>query len=111
VNTLEYRNGNEKELNGRVIQTITRYDNLILRRGAIGSLNWYGWWNAVRNGDQNSTRTVTVSLLNEDRGSIVLAWKFLQARPVRYLFSSLNALGSEALIETLELAFERFEME
>jgi phage tail-like protein len=111
VNTFEYRNGNEKELNGRVIQTITRYDNLILRRGAIGSLNWYGWWNAVRNGDQNSTRTVTVSLLNEDRGSIVLAWKFLQARPVRYLFSSLNALGSEALIETLELAFERFEME
>jgi phage tail-like protein len=111
VNKFEYRNGNEKETTGRVVQTVTRYGNLVVKRGVIGSLNWYGWWNAVRNGDHNATRTVTVSLLNEDRSSIVLTWKFMRARPVNYLFSSLNALATEPLIETLELAFERFEME
>ncbi len=111
VNTIEYRNGNEKELNGRLVQTVTRYGNLVLKRGVIGSLNWYGWWNAVRNGDQNAARTVTVSLLNEDRSSIVLTWKFLRARPVVYSFSPLNALANGPLVETLELAFERMEMD
>ena len=46
----EYRNGNEKENQSRKLQTLTQYGNLILRRGAIGSLTWYRWWNDVRNG-------------------------------------------------------------
>ncbi|MGH8728954.1 MAG: phage tail protein [Burkholderiales bacterium] len=111
VNTIEYRSGNDKELNAKLIHTLTRYGNLVLKRGVIGSLTWYGWWNAVRNGDSNAARTVTVSLLNEDRSSMVLTWKFLRARPVNYSFSPLNALANEPLLETLELAFERFEME
>lgn len=91
----EYRNGNEKELSAKLIQTITRYGNLVLKRGAIGSLTCYDWRNAIRNGDPNSPRTVTVSLLNEDRSRIVLTWKFLGARPVVYSFSPLNALANE----------------
>jgi len=111
LQVLEYRNGNDPATEVRKLQTITKYGNLILRRGAIGSLSWYEWWNAVRNGDQNAVRTIRVILLNEDRTEQVLTWRFQRARPVNHQFSPLNALGTEALLETLEVAFERLEME
>jgi phage tail-like protein len=106
----EYRNGNEKENAPRKLQTITKYGNLVLKRGVIGSLNWYQWWNDVRNGD-TATRTLVIHLVNEDRSDVVLTWKFLRARPVNYQFSPLNALGAEPFIESLEVAFERLDME
>jgi phage tail-like protein len=110
IQITEYRNGNEKEIAPRKLQVITRYGNVVLKRGVIGSLNWYQWWNDVRNGD-TATRTVVISLLNEDQTSTVLTWKFLRARPVNYQFSPLNALGVGLFIESLEVAFERLEME
>ena len=111
LQVLEYRNGNDRETEVRKLQTITKYGNLILRRGAIGSLSWYMWWNAVRQGDQTAVRTITVGLMNEDRTERVLTWKFLRARPVNHHFSPLNALGTEPFVESLEIAFERLEME
>jgi phage tail-like protein len=107
----EYRNGNEKENAPRKVQTTTHYGNLILRRGVIGSLGWYKWWDQVRLGDQSAVRTIVVQLQNEDHSEIVLAWKFLRARPVNYQFSPLNALGSGSFMETLEVAFESLVME
>ena len=111
IQVLEYRNGNEKETAPRKLQTITKYGNLVLRRGVIGSLNWYQWWNDVRNGDHSATRTIIINLINEESTAAVLTWKFLRARPVNYQFSPLNALGSEPFRESLEVAFERLEME
>jgi phage tail-like protein len=106
----EYRNGNEKENNSRLIQTVTNYGNLILRRAPIGSLSWYDWWDAARNGEI-VPRTIIVSLQNEDHSAVVLTWKFYRATPVNYQFSSLNGMGMEPLTESLELNFERLEME
>ena len=56
-------------------------------------------------------RTVIVQLVSEDRSAVVLTWKFLRARPVSQRFAPLVAQDSAAVIETLELAFERPEME
>jgi hypothetical protein len=56
-------------------------------------------------------RTVTVQLLNEDHSAVVIVWKFLRARPVIQRFGPLIAHDNSAGIETLELAFERLEME
>jgi phage tail-like protein len=111
IDVIEYRSGNEKESGTRKIPGRARYGNVIFRRGAIGSLNFYEWWNQVRNGDINSYRTVTVQLQNEEHTDIVMTWKFLRAWPTRYEFSPLNAQGKDSLIETLEVAFERLEME
>ena len=111
LQVVKYRNGNDRETGLRKTQTITRYENLILRRGAIGSLSWYSWWDAARNGEQPAERTITVTLLDEARAEQVLRWKFLRARPVSHHFSPLNAMGTEPLVETLEVAFERLEME
>jgi phage tail-like protein len=111
LQVLEYRNGNERELDPKLQPTVTKYSNLILRRAAFGSLSWYNWWNAVRNGDQTARREIKVFLMNEDYSGTVLTWFFRRASPVNYQFSPLNAMGMEPLIESLEVAFERMEME
>jgi phage tail-like protein len=110
IDVIEYRNGNDKESGTHKLPGLTRYDNVILRRGIIGSLNLYGWINQVRNGDANAKRTVTITLLAEDL-TAVLTWKLLRAWPVKYSFRDLNAKGTDVAIEQLVLAYERLEME
>ena len=105
----EYRNGNDKTLEATKLSTLTHYDNLVLRRGVIGSLAWYRWWDEARNGG-DARRTVAITLLDE-QGNPVMRWRFLRARPAAYQTSSMDALLAETLFETLEIAFERFEME
>ena len=111
IDVIEYRTGNEKESATRKIPGRARYGNVILKRGVIGDLDLYQWWSDTRNGDINSFRTVRVSLQNEDRTEVVLRWIFLRAWPTRYEFSPLEGKGKETLVEVLELAFERMEME
>ena len=111
VDVIEYRNGNSRENDVIKLTGLEHYSNLVLKRGVIGSLDLYNWYNEIRNGSQAAFRTVVVQLLSEDRADVVLTWKFLRARPVRYKFSELRGKGDEVLIETLELAFERMEME
>lgn len=112
IETVEYRNGNEKENNNRKVTGVTKYTNLVLKRGVIGSLDLYDWWNQVRNGDAAAYRNVTVSLLSEDHSAVVMTWKFLRARPEAYTFTSLVDVDSrDVQYEILELAFERMEIE
>ncbi len=111
LDVLEYRNGNEKENGVRKIPGREHYGNLVLRRGATGSLNLYQWWNDVRNGNINASRTVTVMLQSEDHTAVVMTWRLLRAWPVRFKFSALDGKGDQPLLEVLELAFERLEME
>ncbi len=91
--------------------------NLILKRGMFGSLKLYKWWTEARTDRSKrksrrlgASRTVAVHLLDET-GRVVLTWKFLGARPVKLRFSSLEADKTNVMLEYLELAFERLEME
>ena len=111
IDVVEYRNGNDKESGTRKLPGLARYDNVILRRGIIGSLNLYQWINQVRNGDSTARRTVTITLLSEDLTTVVLTWKLLRAWPVKYSFTDLNGEGTDVAIEELVLAYERLEME
>ena len=111
LDVIEYRSGNEKESGVRKIPGRAHYGNVVFKRGVIGSLDLYQWWNDTRNGNINSFRTVTVQLQDEEHTAVVLTWKFMRAWPVRYEFSPLEAKGKDTLIEILELAFERMEME
>jgi phage tail-like protein len=111
IDVIEYRNGNDKESGTHKLPGLARYDNVILRRGIIGSLNLYEWIDQVRNGDANARRTVTITLLSEDLGTIVLTWRLRRAWPVKYSFGNLNAKGTDVAIEELVLACERLDME
>ena len=107
----EYRNGNDRENNPRKITGLAKYADVTLRRGVIGSLGLYTWLDQIRNGDENALRTVTIQLQSEDHTQVVLTWKLLRARIVKYAAGPLDARGGEVAMEELTLAYERLEME
>lgn len=111
VDVIEYRNGNARE-NGPIKLTgLNRVADISLRRGIIGSLNLYQWFNDVRNGNQNALRTVTIQLQNEDHTAPVMTWRLLRARIIKHSSGPLNARGTEVAMEELVLACERLEIE
>ena len=89
--------------------------NLILRRGVQGSLDLYAWFDEERRRPTGSRarrrRDLRVALLNEDHSAEVLTWRFIGVRPVRLGYAPLQSMASEVLIESIELEFERMEME
>jgi phage tail-like protein len=111
LDVIEYRRGNSKENSAMLLTGLERHGNVVLKRGVVGSLNLYQWWNQARNGDAGAARTVVIQLQNEDHTTVVLAWKLLRAHPVKLAYSGLKAGASELAVEHLELAFERIEME
>jgi phage tail-like protein len=111
VTVAEYRNGNEKENSVRKITGLNKATDVTLKRGVIGSLNLYRWLNDIRNGDQNATRTVTISLQNEDHTEVVQTWRLLRARIIKHVSGPMNAKGTDVAMEELTIAYERLEME
>ena len=111
VDTIEYRNGNERENSVRKITGLNKCSDVTLRRGIIGSLDLYQWLNDIRNGDQAALRTVTIQLMNEDHTASVVTWKLLRARIVKHTSGPLNAKGRDVAMEEITLAYERLEME
>lgn len=111
IDVIEYRSGNSPESGVQKLPGLTHYGNVTLRRGIIGATNLYEWINQVRNGDVNARRAVTISLLSEDRATVVFRWHLLRAWPVRYTFGDLNAKGNDVAIEELVLTCERLEIE
>jgi phage tail-like protein len=108
---MEYRNGNDRENSVRKLTGLERVDDVTLRRGIIGSLKLYEWINDVRNGNVGAVRNVTISLQNEDHTAVVMTWKLLRARPVKWTSGPFNAKGTDVAMEELTLAYERLEVE
>jgi len=111
VDVIEYRNGNERENATRKLNGLERVADVTLKRGVIGSLNLYRWLDQVRAGDPSGVRNVVIKLQNEDHTAVVLTWKLLRARPVKYTSGPLNAKGTDVAMEELTLAYERLEVE
>jgi phage tail-like protein len=111
VDVVEYRNGNERENGVRKLPGLEKPDDVMLRRGIIGSLKLYQWIDQVRNGDANALRTVTISLQSEDHSATVMTWRLHRAWPVKYSTGPLNGKGSDVAMEELTLTYERLELE
>lgn len=111
IDVVEYRAGNSKENHVRKLPGLARYGNAVFRRGLIGSLDLYQWWNEIRNGGANGFRSVTVQLRSEDHTQVVLTWKLIRAWPVAYKALGLSGKGQNVAMEELEVAFDRLEME
>jgi phage tail-like protein len=110
ITVAEYRAGNEKENAPRKITGTYKVPDVTLKRGVIGSLDLYEWLDQVRAGSQDSLRTVTIQLQNEDHSAVVQEWKLGNARPIKYTGPALNAKGTDVAIEELVLACERIDL-
>ena len=110
VEVVEYREGGDRERASRKLPGMTKYSNIILRRGYMGSLSLYEWMQQVRQGETNTLRLVAVTLLDEERNPVT-RWVIHNAFPVQHTFSILDAMDGSTLVEQMELAFESAEME
>jgi phage tail-like protein len=108
IEVIEYREGNELA-RARKLPGLAKYANVTLKRGVTGNLELFEWWTSIRDG-QLLRRKVVITLLDEQRQP-VQRWVLRDAWPAKLDYSSLNALGNEVVIETLELAHEGFETE
>ena len=111
IGVTEYRTGNARENNVIKLTGLSKVSNVTLRRGVIGSLDLYQWFNQVRNGDQGALRTVTIQLMSEDHSNVVQTWKLLRARVVKFTTGPFHAQSSDVALEEIVLAYERLELE
>ena len=105
----DYRAGNERAASPRKTTGLTRYSNVTLRRGLVGSTDLWEWFKHVRDGEQDR-RSVAVTLLDEGHRP-VMTWKLTNCLPIKYTGPTLNARGSEVAIEEIVLSVERLEIE
>jgi len=80
-----------------------QYGSLTIRRGMTSSSDWYQWWDHARRSPTAARKEVSVIVMDSQRADAT-RWTFAKTLPSAYSVSPLNALGSDALIETLELS-------
>jgi phage tail-like protein len=85
-------------------------NRIILKRGFIGNLDLYNWWNKARKGKAPKRRTMKIELLSEDQTTVVLTWWFRNVCPVSLSYSPLRAIEGGIVMETVVLAFDGMEM-
>jgi phage tail-like protein len=109
---IEYREGADPMNTVRKVVGIEKYPNCVLKRGITGSTVLWDWRKEVRDGGSAfpPTRNVTV-LLQDEKHVSVLKWKLTNAWCCKLSGPSLNAKGNEIAIESMELAYDRIDIE
>jgi phage tail-like protein len=109
IEVVEYREGGDRTNDVRRLPGVTKYTNLVLKRGLVGSTDLWAWFAAISRGDVQR-RTVVVTVLNERRDP-VLTYTLRNCLPVKYVGPTLQAAASEVAIEEVALLVEGMEIE
>ncbi len=104
---IEYREGSDIQNSVRKLPGLTKYFNIILKRGFTGSMELYNWRKSVISG-QIERKNFAIVLIDEKRQEMS-RWVFRNAWPCRMSGPDLNAKGNEVAIEELEICHEGFE--
>ncbi len=88
----------------------TRYPNLVLKRGIRVDSALTKWCrDALENFDIKPTN-ITISLLNEEHEPL-MTWNVVHAYPIKWSVSEFNAEKSQLAIESIELAYNYFNIQ
>ena len=99
---VEYRTGSE--FGTRKLPGLTKYANIVLKRGITQDADLWDWRQSVVDGDVQR-RNGTIVLLDDARRPVV-RWSFREGWPCKWQGPALNAENSEVAIELLEIAHE-----
>lgn len=110
IGIAEYRAGNSSTNESIKMTGIVKTPDVTFKRGVIGRLDLYSWLDAIRNGDQDQLKTVSIKLMAENRTDTAQEWILHNARPMKYTGPSLNGKGTDLAIEEMVLAAERITM-
>jgi phage tail-like protein len=84
------------------------YENLVLERGLVVGSPLSIEFNVAMSRFKYAPSTVMITLLDHTNLP-VSTWLFMKAFPVRWRVSDLDATSNSVAIETLELAYQRFQ--
>ena len=104
---IEYRTGADFTI--RKLPGLTKYPNLVLKRGVTRDRDLWNWRQAVIDGNIQR-RNGSVILLDEKR-TPVIRWNFREGWPCKWSGPDLDASSNEVAIETLEIAHEGLELD
>jgi phage tail-like protein len=109
---IEYREGSDPVNTTRKLPGIEKYPNCTLKRGITGSLVLWEWRKQVRDSGTAfpPVRNVSISLLDETHQT-VMKWKLTNAWCTKLSGPSLAAKGNEIAVESMELAYDRLDIE
>lgn len=107
----EYRHGNMSNQHVIKVPGMKSYSNVTIKKGVFkNDTTFFGWLHDV-NMNTVSRSTILIKMLDIDNDTPLLTWKLLNALPVKFTPSNLDAEdGSDPAIEELEFAFESFEL-
>ncbi|MFC5743234.1 phage tail protein [Dyella tabacisoli] len=107
VDTVDYREGTDP-IYKRPLSGLTTYGRLSLKKGLTDSMDLYNWQQQVSqlgSGSPSAQKNISLVLMGADSTEKV-RWNIINAWPVKYETSGLNASSSDVLVETLELAMD-----
>jgi phage tail-like protein len=105
VNTTTVTEGGQNLYSQQLPQQI-RHDNLVLERGMVVGSPLVIEFNVAMSLFEFSPSNVLVTLLDNTRIPIA-SWLFMNAYPVKWRVSDLDAMQNSVVIETMELAYQR----
>lgn len=114
METKQIEEGGENRFTHRVPRR-TKYEDLVLKRGLlIRSSALANWCLEVLGGnltEKIEPKTIKVSLLdaNTDGNEAIIIWKFVNAYPIKWEVSSLDASKSEIVVESITFAYNYFD--
>lgn len=107
TSVIEYREGNERAT-PRKIPGLTKYSNLVLKRGVTSDKSLWNWRKAVIDGKVQRA-SGSVVLLDGSQQEVV-RWNFREGWPCKWEGPALDAKSNDVAIETLEIAHEGLEL-
>ncbi len=108
VNTSAVEEGGQNLYSHRLPGRI-QYDNLVLERGLVVGSPLVIEFNVAMSLFKFSPSNVLVTLLDE-AAIPISGWLFMNAYPVKWRVSDLDATANTVVIETLELAYQRMQV-
>jgi phage tail-like protein len=108
TDVIDYREGTDLT-HVRKLLGLTKYGNIMLKRGFTTSMELYNWYKQILQGQLSGNRKNVVIVVSDETGADEVRFVVSAAWPVKYHVSDLNAKGNEVFIETLELVNEGIE--
>ena len=100
--TLEdYREGGRNDFVHKLV-TLTKYPNLVLKRGLANGTDLWDWHQKVIDG--NVERESISVIVQDEKGQEAHRYVFEDAYPTKWNGSDLDASGNSVVVESVELA-------
>jgi phage tail-like protein len=107
IEPIDYRNGDE-DFVARKLPGMKKYPNIVLKRGIIGDLDAFQWFQAGAQGAVD--RREGAIIMRDEQRNEVMRWKFVRGWACKYTGPSLKGDSSAVAIETIEICHEGMEV-